>query len=163
MTATSIPLNEGWYQDDELELLAKAAAEAPPHPFLEIGVYKGRSASVLSRFTERLILCDNLSMGDFRTSWPPAWRAVGDVREASHLSPVFGLVHQDAGHDYETVREHLCLLMPKIVPHGFLCLHDYKDPTYPGVEQGFFVAEHDSHTLWTPWNRVGHLQVFRSE
>lgn len=164
MTDISIPSNEGWYQDEELLALYATASEAPPFPFLEVGVYKGRSASVLSAtFFPPLILCDNFALGNFKNLWPIHHTAYTDVREASGSVRAFGLVHHDADHSYEVVRDHLSVLMPKIVDHGFLCLHDYKDHSYPGVETGFFAAAHDSRTLWTPWRRAGHLQVFRKE
>jgi len=38
----------------------------------------------------------------------------------------------DAQHDYDSVKEDIALWLPKVIPGGLLCGHDY-EPKFPGV------------------------------
>jgi hypothetical protein len=127
--------DEGWYADEELALLERVAAarSASPAAFLEVGVFKGRSAAVLSKHTDHLVLVDTLAMGDFRAEWPKHERYFASVDEAAAGVGDIALLHQDADHSFLVVTGHLRVLAPKVIRGGVICLHDYNSSTYPGV------------------------------
>ena len=155
-------LNEGWYSDEELRLLAAAAAVRAQSPaaFVEIGVFKGRSATVLSPFTSHLVLVDNLSMGDFRDEWPAHELEFLTAREAASYVDDVALLHQDASHALLPVLEHLRLFLPKVVKGGAVCLHDFHSSTYPGVRAAWAAATRGQKDTWNRVGLAGTLVVF---
>jgi len=152
-------LPPGWYTDAELWRLEACARAAPDHPFVEIGVAQGRSAHVLAQYTRELHLVDDLSMGDFRATWPLAatYTAVEDM---VHRVPLIGLLHHDADHTYGPVREHLELLLPKVALHGCVCLHDFVGGSYPGVSRAWSMATWQTRTMWKSIGAEGSLACF---
>lgn len=152
-------LPEGWYEESELQLLASVAAvrSASRAAFVEIGVYKGRSASILSPFTPHLVLVDDLSKGDFRELWPPHELAFTSAREAATAVEDVILFHQDAKHTLVTVLEHLRLFMPKVIKGGVVCLHDFHSTMYPGVRVAWREATRGQKENWEQIGCAGTL------
>lgn len=129
-------LPEGWFgYHDQLDL-AKAVRSAPVGQILEVGVFKGRSAWILKKNmweSQRLILCDNFKLGDFRDQWPEADRIVEGDPVGQFDFDDFSLVHHDGPHDYDGVHRHLLYLVPRIVVGGYLAVHDYHGTAHPEV------------------------------
>lgn len=155
-------LPEGWYSDEELRLLSAVAAARAKSPaaFVEIGVLRGRSATVLGTFTDRLILVDDLSMGDYRDEWPAHEAEYLTAREAASYVDEVSLLHQDASHALLPVLEHLRLFLPKIIKGGVVCLHDFFSSTYPGVRAAWTAATRGQKENWERTGYAGTLVVF---
>lgn len=157
---------DGWYTVPELALLVDVAAQAPEDgAFVEVGVYKGRSARVLDKArtrTRSLFLIDNFAMETAcMDTWPPAkdgCRHMIRTPAEWEWGPI-ALFHQDADHSYETVLDHLETFGPHVVKGGFICLHDFEDPTYPGVKRAWEIYSENED--FQPYGRAGHLAVFR--
>lgn len=158
---------DGWYTDEELALLAKACRAAPKGLIVEIGVYRGRSAAVLAenRGGRDLFLLDDLSMeGADQAQWPTG-------EHIFHLTGTYScnvlfddtdyiaLLHQDAGHDYDTVLWHLKWYGPSITRGGLVALHDFHSTTYPDVQRAW--NDYAGGTRWDGYGRAGTLQVWR--
>lgn len=47
----------------------------------------------------------------------------------------FDFVFIDGSHDYESVKADILAWLPKIKPGGWLIMHDYDNPSFPGVRQ----------------------------
>lgn len=153
---------EGWYADEELQLLAataKARAKSEA-AFVEVGVFRGRSAAVLSPHTTHLVLVDNFSMGDFSGEWPPHELAFASAREAAMAVEDVILFHQDAEHTLVTVLEHLRLFLPKVIKGGAVCLHDFQSMTYPGVRAAWVSATRGQKENWERIGIAGSLVCF---
>lgn len=162
-------LPEGWFTPPELELLAQCAREAPDGDLVEIGVFKGRSATVLAAERgERLLwLVDNMSVDGADTeTWPSGdgirWRL------RSHEIPArsIALLHHDADHTENEVYHDLMSLGHSVVTGGFICLHDYwgmgqAKPEYPGVAAAWSRFRDDSDFTWADAGRADSLQCFR--
>jgi hypothetical protein len=153
---------EGWYADEELALLAataKARAKSEA-AFVEVGVFRGRSAAVLAPHTTHLVLVDNFSMGDFSGEWPPHELAFTSALDASREVEDVILFHQDASHGLIVVLEHLRLFLPKVIKGGAVCLHDFQSMTYPGVRAAWVAATRGQKEAWGRIGLAGSLVVF---
>jgi hypothetical protein len=170
---------DGWFSGPEAELLRKAVEAAPKDvPLVEVGVYLGRSASVLAEGQggRWLWLYDDMSMipesmygledlelkHAYTADWPKGektvWRFM-DPADDPQFPVRTGLIHQDADHSYEVVRKHLQALGPTVVPGGFIVLHDYHCDTYKGVRAAW--CDWAGSEDFEEWDRVDSLQVFR--
>jgi hypothetical protein len=150
---------EGWYPEPELKLLRAAAEAAPPGAFVEVGVYKGRSAQVLASYDRELWLYDDLSLEGADTEhWPPnaLWWEGLNLLEVDPPRSI-ALLHHDAAHDYATVLRHLTHFHPEIVPGGFVVLHDWKD--YPGVATAW--ADFSGRQEYEVYGEPGNVMVYR--
>jgi hypothetical protein len=162
-------LIEGWYSRSELSLLAACCSLAQDGTcdsdiFLEVGVYKGRSARILdeNRDGRDLWLVDTFAMETANTdTWPPPHYGCHHFfRDPLDIEfPPVALFHQDADHSYEVVLDHLEHIGPKVVENGIIVLHDYEDPTYPGVKRAWEIYSENED--FQPYGRRGHLAVFR--
>lgn len=160
---------DGWFRNDELEFLARAAREAPEKGVIvEVGVYKGRSATVLDRVRNGrpLYLIDNFAMQTADCSdWPPESSFVHhylcDPTELETWCVPIALLHQDADHTFQVVWEHLEHLGPRVVVGGRIALHDYGDPSYPGVQKAWEMYS-ERHKFKLLGGR-GHLVIFERE
>lgn len=137
---------EGWYTDDELALIARvtelATGSTEDGVVVEVGVYRGRSARVLDRHRNgrQLHLFDNLDMTTADTKqWPTGdgvYHHLEDPAEAEFVK-LIALFHQDADHSFQAVLDHLEWMGPHVVKGGVIVLHDFGDPTYPGVARAW--------------------------
>lgn len=155
---------DGWYTDEELALLAKACRAAPQGILVEIGVYRGKSArTMVNNAGERTVwLVDDMSLeGADQSTWPTG-EHVFHVRRWTHIviEPI-AVLHQDAGHDYDTVLHHLLALGPDVAPGGMVCLHDFHSLTYPDVQRAWEVYLSTSGSVWDDFGQAGSLQVWR--
>jgi hypothetical protein len=155
----------GWYSEAEQALLRRAAEMAPPGIFVEIGVYKGLSARVLHEADplRRMWLYDDMSdPGAATKGWPRGknvfWRQY-DPTTRLLISSWVALLHHDAVHTEDVVGRHLALFGPVMVKGGLICLHDYVNGGYPGVQ--------DAWLKWSDQDKfervetAGSLAVFR--
>jgi hypothetical protein len=163
-------VNDGWYTDKELEVLRTAAynRQYAGH-WVEIGVYTGRSAHVLAKeWTAKgylFYLIDDMSLkGADEERWPTGDRIIhiydGQFPEIGDV----GLLHQDAGHDFETVYQHLMYWLPRTNPECCIALHDFHSTTYPDVRRAWLKVSHIMGLLhdmeFKPWADVHSLQIF---
>lgn len=142
---------DGWFSEQEGQLLyetAKAALNLP-WPFLEIGSYLGRSASLLACHQRLVVLIDSswvdksdmdLYLGNIRQQQQLAANLVGlawvlvpaTSTEALLGSPQFGLVFIDGDHNMGGVDKDCEKYLPLIPPGGYAAFHDYSD-NFPAV------------------------------
>ena len=153
-------LSPGWFSDEDAQRLFDAAVSAPPGAFLEIGVYRGRSAGVLQQADpdRELWLFDNCAdCGVTPRTWPKGdnvhkfYRALtdADLNDIGHIA----LLHHDGDHRCEAVTRDLQQIGPHIVTGGFIVLHDWGQANHDndcGVEPG-----------WLAWpGRADYEEVF---
>jgi cephalosporin hydroxylase len=165
---------DGWFRPEEMKLLADATLAAirstVSGALVEIGVYKGRSAQVIDSVRlamnqhesfRELYLIDNFEMETADvTQWPKSPGTTHifskvDRWQNGHIA----LLHQDADHGYDQVLSDLEEAGPSVVVGGMIALHDYEDPTYPGVKRAWEVYSENSD--YSPWGRAGHLAIFQ--
>lgn len=136
---------EGWFSDTDAEVyrIAVSNANAADH-FVEVGSYKGRSASVMLKLIaekEKYInfdLVDNFSMGNtykelienlepFASKYCLLTVVPYESSEAASLyaDKSLGFVYIDADHDYEAVKKDILVYKPKIRSGGILAGHDF--------------------------------------
>lgn len=168
-----VKLPEGWFTPPELELLAQCAREAPDGDLVEIGVFKGRSATVLAAERgERLLwLVDNMSVdGADTATWPSGWSInwilIDERPVGLDITEPITLLHHDADHSEDVVYTHLLDLGERVMLGGFICLHDYwgmgqAKPEYPGVATAWSRFRDDSDFTWADAGRADSLQCFR--
>jgi hypothetical protein len=150
----------GWHRREELELLWKVASLAPAGIFLEIGVYCGRSASILANFREgeNLVLFDDLSAsGANQSTWPSNAVSISDRRKLPRRE--LSLLHIDANHFEDAVLRDL-RVADQIKAGGFLALHDFHSgSSHPGVRSAW--AKYPNRSNFLNFGAKGSLQVFR--
>ena len=144
----------GWFNDAEGEEYQRQVRRFDKPNVIEIGTYKGRSASFVAELVTRrggamfcidTWNCEPSVWGDFE--W---WMKVSGLRhcvncvrmdawEASTLfnDKRFDLVFIDADQTYEGTREQLSAWLPKLRDGGVIMGHDYTNThaTLPGVRQ----------------------------
>lgn len=149
---------EGWYPEPELKRLREVAEAAPPGCFVEVGVYKGRSARVLASYGRKLYLYDNFELeGADYEHWPKGvWRCLDPCNTPP--PPGVALLHHDAAHDHETVLRHLEHFRDSIVPGGFVVLHDWCRK-YPGVKEAW--NDFSGKKEYTLWIKEHTLRAFK--
>ncbi|MBI2919699.1 MAG: class I SAM-dependent methyltransferase [Planctomycetes bacterium] len=151
----------GWFTDEEGAWYAALAAAAGPGWIVEVGCWKGRSASFLApvlRGGPRRLWCVDHWLGS-TDEHGPAYREtlarepVRDIFRANMAALEIpfrmieaasvdaarqfpegscALVFLDASHDRAAVESDLDAWLPKLAPGGILAGHDYR-PGYPGV------------------------------
>jgi len=157
---------DGWFTEDEAKLLAAAANHQRflGH-FVEVGVYKGRSAAILAdKWTDTdhlLYLIDNMSLdGADSSTWPAGERIIqiqnGEMPDIGDVA----LLHHDADHTFDVVRAHLQYWLPRMAQRGLIALHDFiKCPTSE-VPQAWAEARGKSRLASKSWGQADSLQVF---
>lgn len=166
MNATFPPLAEvlayttnvsGYFDPDEIEALYKYACEVPADGVIvEIGVYCGRSSSVLLQAAQAsgalVELIDPwVWMGDdakalfYKTVLRDFARTTRfnvhemssqDAAERLSISAI-GLLHIDGDHQEDGVRHDCENWLPRLKSGGVACFHDYARKGADGVEEVF--------------------------
>lgn len=139
---------EGWMEPLELAWLAK---QASLHSLIvEIGAFKGRSTRALADNTSGLVIAVDDFYGPREIEYSNRHRIYEEfvanvaglpnvvVIKADHRAlpePEFtpDMVFIDGAHEYEAVKKDILYWIPRIVPGGLLCGHDYG--WCPGVDQ----------------------------
>lgn len=147
---------EDWFTYPNLYAQIVQTAPQKAH-FVEVGVWKGRSAAFLAVEiinSGKIITLDLVDTWDGSIEHQPLQEDVFEVfkkniepvvpyvniRRMDSLSAAstykdksLDFVFIDAAHDYENVKADILAWLPKVKPGGFLAGHDY--PTWPGVTQ----------------------------
>jgi len=135
MTLDLTKLPYGWFTDLDCQRLYYAAVDAPLGAFVEIGVYRGRSASVLAQAdpARELWLFDSCAdVGVREGDWPRGphihhrLRALGS-EDAERIGNI-AVLHIDGNHSYAGVLFDLTTLGPSVVVDGRIILHDFQQP-----------------------------------
>ena len=145
---------ENWFTYPQLYTQIVQAAPSKAH-FVEVGVWKGRSAAFLAVEiinSGKTITLDLVDTWDGSIEHQPLQEDVFEVfkkniepvmpyvniRRMNSLSAAstyadgsLDFVFIDAAHDYDNVKADILAWMPKVKPGGYLAGHDY--PTWDGV------------------------------
>ncbi len=147
---------EQWYSEPELAMLETATRFVKPldGAIVEIGCWEGRSTMVIANacYPEVLIAVDTWAGSSsehpnhdtvriarardvfavFRANMQIATRGNVDLHRSEAITflkswqaPI-KFCHIDAAHDYDSVRETIELLLPRLVPGAVLFGHDYQ-------------------------------------
>jgi hypothetical protein len=171
MCDTEPVLHEQWYLEGELAMLEAAARFVKPlvGAVMEIGCWEGRSAAVIANacYPEVLIAVDTWAgsvsehpdhetvriaqvrdvFAAFNANMRRATRGNVECHRSEAIAFVRGwtapvkFCHIDAAHDYDSVRETIELLLPRLVSGAVLFGHDYqsahagRDDLHGGVER----------------------------
>ncbi|GAG12321.1 unnamed protein product, partial [marine sediment metagenome] len=135
---------------------------APEGIFIEIGVFKGKSAAILAEAQPlTLILIDDLSLdGADMDSWPQGrniWSFCG--RPLKWITEGISLLHHDASHEYDVVFADLERYLPQMVNNGLVVLHDFHGNSYPDVRRAWEAASEPYH--WRHGGSADSVQVFQ--
>lgn len=142
---------QGWLTRHEVAVLQRLAGGGLA---VNVGVWKGRSTAAVAEVAECVIAVDH-----FLGSGEPAHLADGDlprleeiagenlagyqnvdiwpmesVEAAEVLEGEADLVFLDAGHEYDDVAADVAAWWPKVAEGGYLVVHDYGEPAFPGVK-----------------------------
>ena len=156
----------GYYRRESIIALYHEACRVPPEGLMvEIGVYGGRSASVLlqvARATGALVVLMDPWVWMEGTGAPEFKKTIanfGDVqymvwkhssvKAAPYLGDPIDLLHIDGDHQLDGVVKDCELWLPKVKPGGSVCFHDYGNPGLPGVKEAV------DKCLPHGWERVG--------
>jgi len=150
---------------------------------VELGTYKGRSlaAMLLENPTAKAWAVDwfgDMSARGYKGATEEEMRAnlaklglkpAGVISATTNdAAPLFTgrveLLHIDAGHSYEECRDDLANWVPKVLPGGAVCIHDYGEPhnpklRRPEVQQA--VDEWRNADEWAEVERAGTMIAFR--
>lgn len=164
----------GMYERQELELLLHISKLAGGWGnFLEIGVFLGRSATVLAltmrrySFGQKLYLIDNMSNPGFagkKLSWPRDPFVVqyknGERPEIKNIA----LFHHDADHNIGPVHKDMMQYLPHLKIGGYVAIHDYgRAGVEPGARDGWEMAQEQlkGKVRLVPFRSAISLQIFR--
>ncbi len=171
---------EGWFSPAEGELLWYAAAICShpqrPYPFLEIGSYQGRSASILLRHRMTILIDSSFLWSnpgkdfrneEFTTDLEVQGKLCANLDGLPYIlvpvpsqlarigTPKFGLMHIDGNHDKGGVDLDCEKYLPLLASGGFAAFHDYNAEGFPCVVEAV-----DKHTEgWEEFGRVDSLIV----
>lgn len=166
---------DGWFAPLDAALIVAISREQARRgvtgDLLEVGVYKGKSASLLGLLPapgEALHLCDpfgptdsaepddltrpyrNATQAVFEATYeefrgdPPVIHACrSDELRGRLASGTFRLVHLDGSHAYEDVAADLELALDLLVAGGLVCVDDYRERHTPGVALATWEAVSD--------------------
>lgn len=141
-------LIEGWLSTIEGNALRSLSIEKT---CLEIGSYKGKSASYIASVANSLTCIDTFNadftgqnqqggtLQDFKNNTKQFSNIVtvigksGDVYE-SIPDNSYDMIFIDGMHDYDSVKEDIQKYLPKLKDKGKMCFHDYQKD-WPGVIQ----------------------------
>lgn len=140
----------GWLTDGEAQTLMKYGRGGM---CLEIGSYKGKSARHIASVCEKLFCVDTFMCSvdgqtqtehsiyeDFRNNTSEFGNIVPITGKSSDVhdcfaNDTFDMIFLDAMHDYDSVREDLSNYWAKLKLGGYLLMHDFANPDYPGVRR----------------------------
>lgn len=156
----------GYFQHESITALYREACRVPPGGVMvEIGVYGGRSASVLLQVARALPAVVHLvdpqvwmeseggpefekTIAQFRDVAHFIWKR-SSVDAAPHIDGPIDLLHIDGDHQYDGVVQDCKLWLPKVQAGGSVCFHDYGNPGLSGVKEAV------DQCLPPEWERVG--------
>ncbi len=167
----------GWFGDAEAKLLWLAALTAPAClPFLEIGSYQGRSASLLLRHRMTVLIDSSFLWSnpgkefrheEFTTDLEVQGKLCANLAGLPYIlvpvpsqlarigTPKFGLMHIDGNHDKGGVDLDCEKYLPLLASGGFAAFHDYNAQGFPCVVEAV-----DKHTEgWQEFGRMDSLIV----
>jgi predicted O-methyltransferase YrrM len=142
---------EGWLSSEEGEFLR---LNAQGGNCLEIGSYKGKSASYIATSAHSLVCIDPFLFWD-GSKWivddnlAVMQAFLHNIKQFENITVIkstsaacaglfkenhFDMIFIDGSHVYENVLEDIRNYYPKLRKGGALLLHDYSD-TYPGVQR----------------------------
>jgi predicted O-methyltransferase YrrM len=157
---------EGWFSDEEANLykMIVSQTESPAH-FVEIGSFKGRSASCMAveifnskkniqfdcvDIWDPNPLYEDLSYEAFLANLDPmtgyfnALRMTSEEACARYQDQSLDFVFIDALHDYDSVKKDIALWYPKVKVGGYIAGHDF------ATHETVYRAVVDS----LPWNEL---------
>ena len=126
---------QGWFHDPEGERLVELARDAPG-TIVELGTQWGKSISYILHDTDKDVVCVDWWQDDSEfqmftdllqeNHWESRVEMVRQSTQdaAKSWTRPIGLLHIDAGHDYENVLADYTLWSPHIVPGGAIAFHD---------------------------------------
>lgn len=173
MSLNLTKLPAGWFTDLDCQRLYDAAVNAPLGNFCEIGVYQGRSATVLHQADPERELWLFDAMVDCAVkpeSWPHGPRVHHVLRgvepdDAKRIGNI-AVLHIDGNHTTTGVLHDLNCLGPSVVVGGRIVLHDWDHPNASDrVGGGVCTAwsqwpVHDSfETIFTERDQAGFRRV----
>jgi predicted O-methyltransferase YrrM len=145
---------EGFMEVPELDYLAHAASLSDG--IVEIGSWRGRSATAMAVNTKGLVHCVDTWSGHLDASdhfsaecYKDFLKNIRTLRnilpvplESSHACEIFrtfgskfDMIFIDGRHDYDGVEADIVNWSPLLSPGGILCGHDYGHPDWPDVER----------------------------
>lgn len=139
---------DGWQSYEELHYLAEKAANS--NFTIEVGTYKGRSATVLAG-SKRLICVDTWIEPEVFSEFEKLLKEKNNVQHLKGLSKDLSdnfpdecadLIFIDASHEYEDVKMDIEKYLPKMKQTGKMIFHDYSN--WEGVKKAIdeFVENH---------------------
>lgn len=144
----------GWYYPIDMIIMfhiAKIAQENINGDFCELGVAFGKSAiglSILKKEEEKLYLYDFFNSDEISQENATSviekygnyknveWRIIDLYklnREEIAFANQLRLLHIDSCHQHTMVLKDLSNFTPHIIDDGVICIDDFNDPEYPGV------------------------------
>lgn len=138
---------QGWFDDERGARLVELAKDAPGE-IVELGSAWGKSASYVLALTDRSMTCVDLwdegtyGFATYTDGWGMFMELLREngwedrvtimrmsTREAAaQWQGPIGLLHVDAGHDYENVSADYRLWSPYVVPGGAIVFDDLHEP-----------------------------------
>ncbi len=167
----------GWFSDAEAKLLWLAAATSPAClPFLEIGSYQGRSASLLLRHRTTVLIDSSFLWSnpgkefrheEFTTDLEVQGKLCANLAGLPYILvpvpsqlarigiPKFAFMHIDGDHNNGGVDKDCKKYLPLLASGGLVAFHDYEKGNFPDVVEAV-----DKHTEgWQEFGRMDSLIV----
>lgn len=128
--------------------------------YLEIGVDKGKSLSVVRMATDPDVKVFGIDLRD-NPEVPDTTFIHGDSTHMQMSATRIDVLFIDGDHTYEGCKADIKNWYPQMVKHGVMLFHDC-DATSPGVEQAVkeFAEEHELDVFYSPNQRCSMARIY---